>query len=508
VGGLVLGALGVSLYSLATRLLPDHFGAFNASAGYRLFVPIGYWNGLGAFAAMGALLAVGLAISGCTTTLRVVAGGALVVLLPTLYYTFSRGAWAALFLGLVVMFAYGPARLQLVAGLGFLGPLPVCAVWLASRPEALTNRATPLATATHAGHRLALELLLALSAQLLLGLAWVRWVSRVRVAASVQKAVAWALVVCVVVALGALFVREGSPASLAHRAYDSFTASPTTPVDLNSRLFTFSNNGRTVLWRAAWDEYVAHPLLGGGAGSFQREWFSVRTSPYSVIDAHNLYAQTIGELGIVGALLLAVFLGAPLVAAAKARREPLAVAALGAYCAFLTHSIVDWDWQLPAVTLLALFASATLVVAARGERETASAPLRRATRVAVASAAVVCGVFAFVGLVGNIALSRAEAAVRSVDGPKAVAEARTAVRWAPWSTEALRTRAQGELLGGQRAAGLADLRRATRRDPGDWETWFDLASVTKGAEHLRAVARVKALNPHGSELALLEHPPS
>jgi len=88
------------------------------------------------------------------------------------------------------------------------------------------------------------------------------------------------------------------------------------------------------------------------------------------------------------------------------------------------------------------------------------------------------------------------------DGAKAAAEARTAVRWAPWSGEALRVRAQGELISGARAAGLADLRRATARDPGDWEAWFDLASVTKGAEQRGAIARLRALNPYASELQL------
>jgi hypothetical protein len=406
------------------------------------------------------------------------------------------------------MLAYSPARLRLLAGLAVLGPLPTFAVWLASRPEALTNRSTPIAAAAHAGHRLAVELLVVVVVQLLVGLAWAVWVSRIRVGARVQNAVVWAVVVCVLAGAGALFAREGSPSTLARHGYDSFTAPPTTPVDLNSRLFTFSNHGRTVLWRAAWDEYTAHPLVGGGAGSFQHQWYAVRTNSYTVVDAHNLYAQTLGELGIVGALLLVVFLGAPLVAAARARRESLAVAALGAYVAFLAHSIVDWDWQLPAVTLLALFAGTTLVVAARGERETASAPLRRGMRVVLASAAVVFGVLAFVGLIANIALSRAESAVQAADGPKAVAEARTAARWAPWSTEALRVRGQGEVLAGNRVAGVADLRRATERDPGDWESWFDLASATTGGEHALAVARVRALNPHGAELGLLAHPPS
>ena len=62
--GLVLGATAICFYSLATRLFADHFGAFNADAGYRLFVPIGYWNALGIFAGVAALLAFGAAVVG------------------------------------------------------------------------------------------------------------------------------------------------------------------------------------------------------------------------------------------------------------------------------------------------------------------------------------------------------------------------------------------------------------------------------------------------------------
>ena len=156
--GLVLGAAAICFYSLATRLFADHFGAFNAEAGYRLFVPIGYWNALGIFAGVAALLAFGAAVAGRILALRVLAGVALVVLLPTLYYTYSRGAWAALLVGLVVVVLFSPWRERLFVGLFVFVPLPALAVWLASRPAALTDRSASVAAAAHAGHRLAAEL--------------------------------------------------------------------------------------------------------------------------------------------------------------------------------------------------------------------------------------------------------------------------------------------------------------------------------------------------------------
>ena len=80
---------------------------------------------------------------------------------------------------------------------------------------------------------------------------------------------------------------------------------------------------------------------------------------------------------MIGLALLVALLAIPLVAAVRARRHPLVAPAFGAYVAFLVHAAVDWDWQMPAVTLLALFTAAVLVAAARG-REPRSAVCRTA----------------------------------------------------------------------------------------------------------------------------------
>ena len=112
------------------------------------------------------------------------------------------------------------------------------------------------------------------------------------------------------------------------------------------------------------------------------------------------------------------------------------------------------------------------------------------------------------GLLGSIALQNAQSALLDLRATRVASEARTAHRWAPWSAEALRTLGQGELLVGKKQSGLADLRHAARMDPGDWETWFDIASATTGVERAAAAARARALNPHGPELELLEHAPS
>ena len=137
--GLVLGAAAICFYSLATRLFADHFGAFNADAGYRLFVPVGYWNALGIFAASRCAARVRRrgrrTKPGATSSrrrTRRLAADALLHLQPRLV---GRAPGRARRRD-----PLSPWRERLFVGLFVFGPLPALAVWLASRPDALTSR--------------------------------------------------------------------------------------------------------------------------------------------------------------------------------------------------------------------------------------------------------------------------------------------------------------------------------------------------------------------------------
>src|SRR5205085_3014590 len=62
--GIAVAIVGVCSYSLATRLFPDRFGFLVDPRVNRLERPLGYWNSLGTFAAMGLLLTFGFASRG------------------------------------------------------------------------------------------------------------------------------------------------------------------------------------------------------------------------------------------------------------------------------------------------------------------------------------------------------------------------------------------------------------------------------------------------------------
>src|SRR4051794_3002154 len=351
-GGVLAAITAVALFSLATRLFPGRLRVYDPTAVYRLAQPIGYWNALAIFTVIGMIVALGFAAHSRSVVIRAITAASLVPLVATFYFTFGRSAWIALAAGLVLMISLDPQRLQTIVTLLAVGPWCVIAVFLASRSSGLTHSGVTAAHAAHDGRRLALALLLLAGASAIAN-ALVWFVSpRIVIPGWLRSAFAIALVLVVVAGLVATFARYGSPVSLAQKGYSAFKGPAPHAVNLNRRLLSFSGNGRYDLWRIAWDDAGRHPWLGSGTGTYGR--FLLAHQPPDgafVRDAHGLYIETLAELGPFGLALIVVALGIPLVVATRARRSPLVPAAAGAYAAFLVHTIVDWDWEVPAVML-------------------------------------------------------------------------------------------------------------------------------------------------------------
>jgi O-antigen ligase len=70
------------------------------------------------------------------------------------------------------------------------------------------------------------------------------------------------------------------------------------------RLLSANANGRKEHWEIALDTYHREPLHGSGAGTFGLEWAKGRNGLVHVEDAHSLYIEALGELGLVGFILL------------------------------------------------------------------------------------------------------------------------------------------------------------------------------------------------------------
>jgi hypothetical protein len=499
--GLVLAISAACLYGLAGRIVPD-WGIVGADTG-RMQQPVGYWNGLGILAAVAVLLAVGTVAHARPMAARVISGAVLPLPLITMYFTFSRGAWLSLAFGLLVALAVDRRRSMLVVTLGAVGPWAAALVAVAARSSALTHTGSRLDQVAAQGHRLGVLLV---ATMLVLGITAAvlhrvdaRWRPSARVTTLGWSAALGLLVLVVVVSVRLW----GSPANMAHELYDAFNGraqagqSGTIPgEDLNRRLFSLSGNSRATLWRIAWHDVQRHPLVGSGAGTYERVYLQRRTKGLKVTDAHNLYLETVAELGVVGLALLALALVLPVSAGMAVRANPLVPAAMAGYCAVLFHATLDWDWELPAVTLSAICLGAALMMAPTGSRALSLGRGRR-----LAAGAVTGGLLlaALIGLRGNLATADSANAATRGDWHAALSTANTAVTWAPWSA------ASWISLGDARTAlglpgGVTAYRHAAALDPGDWTTWFAIARGTSGRERAAALARAARLNPRGKAI--------
>lgn len=489
--GTFVGGTCVVVYGLATRLFPERLGTFDAFAEYRLSEPVGYWNGLGLLATLTLLLGLGIAARGGSAVARCLAAAALAPGSLALYFTFSRGGWIALGVGLAVVLALDLRRLATLAWLAALAVLPAVLVAVASQQDALTTADSPLSAASREGHRLALLLVGLTLVQAGVAAAAISLESRLRLSGAVRSRLELVLAGAAVVAVIATVIGLGGPGRLTERARDAFAAPPVTARELNERLLNLSGTGRASVWDAAWDLARANPVVGAGAGTFELAWFRERPSDTDVRDAHNLYLETLAEVGLVGLVLLVVMLGIPVLAAARVRSHPFAPFVTGAYLAFVSHAAFDWDWELVGVTLVALLCAAFLLVAASDRGPVAPSLVRVPAVVVILSLSA----FAMASFVGHQAIERGRDRLAAGAYQDALTDARLAERLLPWSAEPPAIVGAAELRLGSLEAGRAALRRSAAKDPADWVSWYRLAVGSSGVERQRALARARTLNP-------------
>jgi len=500
VAGVWAGATLVCGYGVLTRMYPGRFAADAEIAGRRLAQPVGYWNSLGLLAAVGLIVAVGLVAGTRSRALAAAAAASLVPLGLALYFTFSRGGTIALAVAAVVALALDPRRLRFALAGAVAGAAPAVAVLKASSLSALTTNGATVAQSTSAGSTLMKVGLLCAAVAAAAGALLVESDRRVDVPRGAQLVFAVLVTAAILAGAGALLARYGNPASVARRAWHSFTAKPPTQTgDLNNRLLTLSNNGRLALWRVAWDDFGAHPVGGSGAGTYYAEWVQNRRDATQVRNAHSLYLETLAELGLPGLLLLAAGLLAPLAAVVRARRLPLVAATAGGYVAFLLHAAFDWDWQLPGVTLAPLLLGAALLAAARPS--TRRFALAAAPRIVVGAALAATALLAGYTLLGNRAIAAARDDTSAERWAAAESHARRGASLQPWSSEPWRVLGEAQLQQGKLAAARQSLRTGLEKSPRDWRLWLDLALASGPTARPAAARRALALNPRSTEIA-------
>jgi O-antigen ligase len=364
---LAVGAFAIACYALSARLLPDVVHQHRSvSADGRLEQPLSYWNALGLLAGMGLLLT--MRIAGDPTRprmMRAVAAGAGVALGLTVYLTYSRGALAAVAAGVLVLMALAPRGRAQLRGIVAIAGASALAALVATRYPGVKS----LDIGEHGDASAGAKALVALAA-LSLGAAAVVWRPPRRelplqgLGVSRPAAVLVATGALVVAAAIGVAVFEGKPEGTS----PDLGANP-------ARLGSVDTN-RYKFWKVAVETWTHHPLIGIGSGGFIVEWLKRRDRVDTSGDAHSLYLETPAELGLVGLAFLVLFLTGVVMGVVRLhRRDAGAATGLAAVlAAFAVHAALDWDWEIPAVSLFALLAAAAALAWSEDRRAAQTTP--------------------------------------------------------------------------------------------------------------------------------------
>ena len=183
--------------------------------------------------------------------------------------------------------------------------------------------------------------------------------------------------------------------------------------------------------------------------------------------------------------MLVATLALPLAVLPHVRRLSLLPGGQRALIAYLLHASVDWDWEVPAVTLAALFCAAALLASRRSALLTGKA---RVTALALATPVLA---IALVMHVGNRATAASIAAIDRGDPDRASLRPSGRSTGHRGRTSPWQLRGEAESLVEDDAAARKSLKRALELNPESWSTWLDLAVASSGTGRTQALAQVK-----------------
>ncbi len=511
---LIAGAVGtaiatVGVLALLSRLQPHLFIVpGNRIAEFlpvrnRLSYPVNYWNGLADLLAMGLPLLLAASGSARTILQRSLAAALIPALVLTIYLTLSRGGAAAALVGISVYLVLMRGRLTVLATVFTAGVGGAILVGAASQRDALQSGATG-GIALHQGNEM-----LAIALVVCSGVGLIQ--AAVSLAERHATRPGWlrpsrAQILGGLAVAGVAAVLLAGIAGLPGEASDRWQEfkSPEGTTNATTRFESFSGNGRYQWWSSAIDANSTAPLIGIGPGTFEFWWSEHGSIPGFVRDAHSLYLETLGELGIVGLALISGFLiwvlGYGTLATIRAERSRRAEvagvsAAIGAFC---VAAGVDWAWELAVIpTAVMLLAGALLTNRSRPGRAGVSFPAWG--RISVALAALASVIVIAIPLASTSAIRQSQGSAAAGDLSRALSEAKSASEIEPYADT---PRLQAALLleqQGNLAAAAREARAATTRGSADWRNWTTLSRIEakrgNAAASVAAYRRARALNP-------------
>ena len=520
---ILLAAFAVCGYALVSRMFPGSLADTELYA--RVGAPYGYWNALGATAALAvpAALWLGSRRSGHAPA-NALAYPLLALDLVALFLSYSRGAMAAALVGIVLWLWYVPLRLRTLTLLAVAsaGAAPVI-LWALSK-DAFTKNYVPLdvrrSVASEFGIFVLATGLIMLAAGLAVGF---RLARRPPNAAARLRAGVVAATVAVLVPVGlftALSLSDRGFRGTVNASIEALT-SPTSKTPGGPSRLTTASSSRARYWREAGSVFADNPAAGTGAGTFGVARLRHRKNVLVSGHAHGFVVQTMSDLGVVGLVAIVLLAVAWLLAAARAvglvpRRqfrawdaERVGLVAL-ASCAlvFALHSAIDWTWFVPGPTVMAVTAAGFVAGrSALGSRRVAqpyTGGLARGPRYALAAAsalaALACAWAVWQPQRSDAETSRALDLLDKRQLGEAAKAAANARRIDPLSPDPLFAAAAIDDARGFKNQALAGLVRAVKRFPGEPQVWVRLAeyqldSLAKPADALQTIRGALYLDP-------------
>lgn len=506
VRGVALGIAAVAGIALATRFFPSTFPTAPNLGNEQLSYPLTYSNALGLLAALGAVLSLYL-----TTSLRepravrALAAAALPVLGTAVYLSLSRGAIFSAGIGLVAFVVLGRPR-GLVTALVASGPLTFVAVYNAYNAEIVASRDFATAAGRAQGEDVAAALLLCAVGAALLRLLLTpsdRGLRRLSLPSHMRgAATGWAWTIGTVALVG-VALAAGVPDRVYDYADRFFQGEAAEPGQTTrERLLAPETQGLTDQWDVALRGFGEQPLRGHGAGTSETWWNRERPaaqSSYDAANAHSLYLEVLQELGLVGFLLLATALGAILLAFAPVRRgrdRPVYAALFAAALAWCASSAVDWNWEMPAVTVW-LFALAGAALA-RDESRASRRGRSQGVRVAVGLVLLAGTIGPGLVLASQRPLDRAVDAFYRGDCAEAIDKAAASISALAARPHAYEAIGWCQLRRGNHGIAVEAMQDAVEQDPGNWYLYYGLAHArgAAGLDPLPAARAARRRNPH------------
>lgn len=469
---LAVALAAVLAWALVGKAIPA-LGPDDASRVARLKGSIGYWNALALLADAALGLGIWLVASVGTRFGRATGGLLLYAAGLVLLLTQSRAGLVAglAVLALAMRLSRNRVEAALLALLS-LGPAAVVVAWAFSRPALVEDGG---ARHDRVSDGAVFGVLAVAGAVLVLAL--VASVPVARLVATrrreVVRALVAAAVIAVAVGLVGLVLSVGNPVTW---AVDQVGGSGEVVND-PGRLGSLETNNRTAWWGEAWQVFQADPAGGTGARTFEIARKRFRSDAQNVTEPHSVPLQLLSDTGLPG-FLLGLGLVVCLVLGFRetmGRLGPDERAAAGGLVAlpvsFGLHALVDYDLDFLAVAAPTVLVSAALLGAGRPTARPRGGKLF-ATAAVLGAAAVVWALVA-----PALATRAVDSAYRHADAgdlTAAASAARRAQGLNPLAPDALSARATIADLAGDSRAAEAFYEQATRLQPRNPATWYEL----------------------------------